>query len=213
MRSPMTHQQTRAARSGVGARGEACTARVLDGLASGDPSVETLHGLRAPGMGGRADLDHVVVHQAATGPVVLVLDSKVWAPGVYWSCAGRTFRGRTRFRPAQHVITRLAAEKLGQHLLACIPASKTTSKKESLQASRTASMQVGCVTMLTPLVVIWPSRSGRITCLHFSLGDGTPWCRGHDLPAYLARTLPPSSGAPPDPALVAVLARLQKGSR
>lgn len=227
MAAPATHQGPRAQRSAIGAKGEAWTRQVLDGHAAGDASTVVLHGLSAPGMG-RGDIDHVVVRQAATGPVVLILDSKCWAPGFYWSLAGRVYRGWTRFRPAEHVVTRLAAEKLGQHLLACMPASKHdnsqasktasmkvslhASKNEGLQASRTASKQNREVAMLTPLVVIWPSRPSRLSAIHFRLGDGTPWCRGHDLAAYLTRTLPPSSGDPVDPQLVAALASLRRSA-
>lgn len=228
MAPPATHQGPRAQRSAIGAKGEAWTRQVLDGLAAGDASTVVLHGLSAPGMG-RGDIDHVVVRQAATGPVVLILDSKCWQPGLYWSLSGRaSFRGRTRFRPAEHVVTRLAAQRLIQHLLACMPASKNDNlqasktasmkvslharKNDGLQASRPASKQNREVGMLTPLVVIWPSRLGRISTIHLRLGDGTPWCRGHDLAAYLTRTLPPSSGEPIDPRLVAALASLRRSA-
>lgn len=211
MAAPATHQGTRAQRSAVGAKGEAWTAQVLDRLAAQDPSTVALHQLTAPGMG-RADIDHVVVRQAATGPVLRILDSKCWQPGLYWSLAGRVYRGWTRFRPAQHVITRLAAAKLGQYLLAFLQESKLACKTASKKDSWQAGTQNRRVTTLTPLVVIWPSRAGRITSLHLLLGDGTPWCRGHDLAAYLTRTLPPSSGEPVDPLLVAALASLRRSA-
>ena len=172
-------------RTSVGDRGEAQTAVVLDALV--DASTVVLHHLQAPGFG-RGDLDHVVLRQTADGPAVIVIDSKCWSPGIYVQILGRTYRGLSRFTPAEHVTVTAAAQALADHL------------------------EPHGVRMLTPLVVVWPSRPGRITSLGLRLGDGTPWCRGEHLAIRLRRVLPAGSGAPPDPRLVAAVTVLRRGA-
>ena len=170
-------------RSSVGTRGEERTAAVLDALA--DASTVVLHHLQAPGFG-RGDLDHVVLRQTADGPAVIVIDSKCWSPGIYMPILGRTYRGLSRFTPAEHVTVTAAAQALADHL------------------------EPYGVRMLTPLVVVWPSRPGRITSLGLRLGDGTPWCRGEHLGIRLRRVLPAGSGEPVDPRLAAALSALRR---
>ncbi|MFD1211790.1 nuclease-related domain-containing protein [Arthrobacter sp. GCM10027362] len=73
----------------IGAAGEKRTAQVLDGFAG---RAAVLHDLRIPIPGISANMDHVVV----SGRRVLILDSKVWKPGLYWSLAGANRRGLER---------------------------------------------------------------------------------------------------------------------
>ena len=168
----------RSRRSSLGAQGEARTAAVLDGLAG--PDTVVLHSLSAPGFGA-GDLDHVVLRQTVVGAVLLVVDSKLWKPGLYLTAGSRTYRGLQRFRPAEHVTTSLAAAKLSEHLGIPVHA----------------------------LVVIWPSHPGQITSLGLCMGDGTPWCRGERLARTLARMLPAGSGERADAAVVAALRALR----
>ncbi len=117
----------------IGQRGEQKTAVVLDRVASlpGGPTV--LHDLMIPGY--RANIDHVVV----SGNVITLLDSKVWRPGFYWTFGGITRRGLTRFAPADRKTMALAAKQVGSYL-----------------SERGISYGLA-----TPLVVVWPSTSGK----------------------------------------------------
>ena len=99
---------------------------------------------------------------------------------------GRTYRGLSRFTPAEHVTISLAAKAIVDHL------------------------EPYGVRMLTPLVVLWPSRPGRITSLGLRLGDGTPWCHGAHLGIRLRRVLPAGSGEAVDPRLAAALTALRR---
>ena len=94
----------------VGRAGELATARVLDEWASrpGGPSV--LHDLTIPGS--RANVDHVVV----SGTRLLLVDSKVWKPGLYWSAGGRVFRGAHRFVHAEKKTMEMAADRLAEYV-------------------------------------------------------------------------------------------------
>ena len=80
----------------IGRRGELLTAAVLDRLARPDgPTV--LHDLLLPAASGvRVNVDHVVV----SGRRVVLVDSKCWQPGRYWTALGRTRRG-LKPRPAR----------------------------------------------------------------------------------------------------------------
>src|SRR3954453_8392557 len=73
----------------IGAAGEKRTAQILDGFAG---KAAILHDLRIPIPGISANIDHVVV----SGRRVLILDSKVWKPGIYWSLGGANRRGFER---------------------------------------------------------------------------------------------------------------------
>lgn len=94
----------------VGRAGELATAAVLDEWAHrpGGPSV--LHDLTIPGS--RANVDHVVV----SGNRLLLVDSKVWKPAVYWSLAGRVFRGTSRFEHAERHTMAMAVDRLRDYL-------------------------------------------------------------------------------------------------
>ena len=68
-----------------GAIGEQSTAHVLDTLA-GRSKITVLHDLRVPIPGLSINIDHVVV----AGRTVLLIDSKRWRPGFYWTVNDRT---------------------------------------------------------------------------------------------------------------------------
>lgn len=85
----------------IGRDGELRTAELLDAWRAvpGGPSV--LHDLAMPLPGVRANIDHIVVG----GSTVLIIDSKVWRAGWYWTTppswpaiGGHSFRGLHRFR-------------------------------------------------------------------------------------------------------------------
>lgn len=78
----------------AGRRGERQTAALLRSMQSRDSAIHVFHDLKMPGRS-KANIDHVVVR----GRTVIVVDSKLWAPGVYWSFLGPR-RGLRYFEPA-----------------------------------------------------------------------------------------------------------------
>lgn len=117
----------------IGQAGELRTAEILDAAAHRQ-GVTVLHDLRIPIPGITANVDHVVV----SGRRVLLVDAKVWRPGVYWTVGGRTFRGLHRFAPAEKKTMQMAAR-----------AFRTFLQKRGLRGD-----------IVWPLVVVWPSRAG-----------------------------------------------------
>jgi hypothetical protein len=73
----------------IGAGGEERTQQILNGFGL---KAAVLHDLRVPIPGFKANIDHVVV----SGKRVLVLDTKVWKPGFYWTLFGKNRRGGER---------------------------------------------------------------------------------------------------------------------
>ena len=146
----------------VGAKGERFTLDELMKLFERAEETVVFNGLSLPGWES-ADADHVVLR----GNRAVVVDSKCWAPGRYWSSGKSIFRGRKRFSPAEQInLTRIANEL-------------------------TAYLELD----VQPLVVVWPSRPGRIATRRplFSLRmpDATPYCIGRDLASTLRRLLGP----------------------
>lgn len=90
----------------VGARAERATAVVLDRLGA-SPDVHVFHDVRLPGMTGQ--LHHVV----ACGDRLVVVDSKWWAPGRYWTLMGRHYRGLERIGHADLPVFDVARILLG----------------------------------------------------------------------------------------------------
>lgn len=130
-----------AANAGVvkaGAAGERKTAAVLDQLARGG-KLTVLHDVRIPITGWTANIDHVVV----SGRAVLLIDSKAWKPGFYWTLAGTTRRGWSRFPAAQKKTVAMARDHIGSYL-----------------AGRGVKHS-----MRRPLVVVWPTSSRATTSL------------------------------------------------
>jgi hypothetical protein len=88
----LTNDASFAANAGAakaGAEGEVKTAAILDGFCL---KAAILHDLRVPLPGFKANIDHVVV----SGKRVLIIDTKVWKPGFYWSFFGANRRGKER---------------------------------------------------------------------------------------------------------------------
>lgn len=83
-----------AGRSEYGAKGEAAVGKWLAHMLRDDPDVDIYHDRTIPDM--QANADHVLVR----GNNVVVIETKTWAPGRYWSLFGYSFRGWRRFRPA-----------------------------------------------------------------------------------------------------------------
>ncbi len=167
----------------IGRAGELRTAEVLDPLACSD-GVTVLHDLRIPIPKFTANIDHAVV----AGSAVLLIDSKAWKPGRYWSLAGSARRGLRRFPHAATKTPGLAFDSIGRFL-----------------ANRGVDAE-----MLEPLVAVWPSsRTGRVSVSWLKMDR----CRAVDaaaLPRLVRRALP---RRPADPALVAALVDLLTADR
>ncbi|MFS0885153.1 nuclease-related domain-containing protein [Aeromicrobium sp. 179-A 4D2 NHS] len=118
-----------------GKQGEIRTARLLDELASRDGGPSILHDLRIPMKGVSANIDHVVV----SGRRVLLLDTKEWKPGFYWTFRGRSYRGRDRVPHAEKKTMEMASKAVRGFL-----------EREGVKA-----------TVVHPVVAVWPSSNKK----------------------------------------------------
>lgn len=119
----------------AGAAGERLTAAVLNGYA--DRSA-VFHDLNVPGY--RINADHAVL----AGNRLLIIDSKVWTGGKYWSFGEWHFRGMER-RPNPSKAVAMAREAIADYL------------------------RPHRIRVVTPLVVLWSG--GQATGAHV-FGDG-----------------------------------------
>lgn len=145
----------------IGLEAERKTAQVLNRLIAAGISV--LHDLRIPIYGFTANIDHVLVF----GNNVLILDSKHWAGGFYWTAGGKTRRGMSEFAPADKK-TLLMAQK---HI-------------ERFLSSRGVAANV-----LTPGLVIWPK--GPANFLLYRPQGGAHVIRGGNLARWVKRHTSP----------------------
>ena len=166
----------------VGAVGEKKTAAILDALATQPNGPSVIHDLRIPIPGISANIDHLVV----SGRTVTLIDSKVWKPAFYWTIAGRTFRGRERFAPADKKTMPMAYDAIVKHLA-----------KHGINA-----------TVKTPLLVVWPSNDRNPLVLWCLRSPGARSVTGAAL-ALRARSL--VGHRPADAALLVALAELTIG--
>lgn len=104
-----------AERAREGGRGERATFKMLDAWFAGDDDIHAFHDLTIPSRGGQkwdANVDHVLVR----GHQIVIVDSKRWRSGNYWSVAGKCFRGGERFREAEKRTVGLAVDRYREHL-------------------------------------------------------------------------------------------------
>lgn len=167
----------------AGLRGERATAQVLDQLAALPNGPTVLHDLRIPIPGVSANIDHVVI----SGRSITVIDSKLWAPGFYWTLRGRTFRGLSRFTPAEKKTVPMAVSGLTRYL-----AKKRVSAR-----------------FLHPLLVVWPSTASHLS-LFLMASPGAHPIAGNTFARTAARTVGIESA---DPSIVAALRTLVITSR
>jgi hypothetical protein len=112
----------------IGAKGEQKTEVLLNGFAK---KAAVLHDLRIPIPGFKANIDHAVV----SGKSVLLIDSKMWKPGFYWSLLGY----RRGWEKTPHI---------------------GKSQAYVSQAMATYLQGTGA-RVLTPRLVVWSSRDGQ----------------------------------------------------
>lgn len=73
----------------MGAKGEKKSEALLNRFGE---TAAVMHDLRLPIPGFKANIDHIIV----SGKRVLILDSKMWKPGFYWTFSGTNRRGREK---------------------------------------------------------------------------------------------------------------------
>lgn len=112
----------------IGARGEQKTEALLNGFAK---KAAVLHDLRIPIPGFKANIDHAVV----SGKSVLLLDSKMWKPGFYWSLLGY----RRGWEKTPHI----------------------GKSQEYVANAMNSFLQGTGARILTPHIVVWSSRDNQ----------------------------------------------------
>ena len=115
----------------IGKTGEIKTAAILDKLANraGGPTV--LHDLNIPLPRITANIDHALV----SGRNVLLIDAKVWKPGIYWTFRGVNRRGFEKIPHTQKQTMKMASDAITGYL-----------RNNGVNA-----------TILHPILVVWPS--------------------------------------------------------
>ena len=162
----------------VGRIGELRTAEVLDPLARSD-GFTILHDLRIPIPGFTANIDHGVV----AGSHVLLIDTKAWKAGRYWTFAGTTRCGLSRFAHAATKTPGMAHDAILRFL-----------DGRGIQAS-----------LPQPLVAVWPSsRDGKVLVGWLKMDRCRPIV-GAALASRVRRLMP---RRPASPAVVAALREL-----
>lgn len=99
----------------AGLEGERATARLLAEAFRHSHDVHVFHDLHIPDRGSRTgagNIDHLVVR----GRRVVVVDSKSWKPGFYWTLGGHTRRGFESFPSADKATMGMAVDRLQSHL-------------------------------------------------------------------------------------------------
>ena len=113
----------------IGAAGEERMQGLLDSFRL---QAAVFHDLRIPIPGFKANIDHVIV----SGRDVLVIDTKNWMPGFYWSLGGTNRRGLKRV--------------------------KYTEKDQAwVQRALTTFLAGTGAKVRTPIVAVFPSREGK----------------------------------------------------
>lgn len=152
----------------AGRAGEIKTAEVLGEIARSSERV-VLHDLRIPGDGIKANIDHVVLGEG----VVLVIDSKRWAPGFYWTLGGVSRRGMTDVPHADKKTMEMIQDRLVPYLPGYL--------------------------IRKPVVAIWSSKdSARVNTFLLTM-PGADAIRGESLARRVRKSVP---DAPPHPELV-----------
>lgn len=157
----------------IGAAGERKVAKALAPYFSSPTSAALFHDLSVPGR--RANIDHLIV----SGRKVLLLDTKVWKAGFYYTVFSHTFRG---FTPVSH------ADKKTYQML-------TYDLKKFLEP-------VGAK-ILTPAVIVLGKGGKAKVGLYLPKG-----AKAYNLDAFLAKKISRMNLIPPEPAIFSTINRL-----
>lgn len=167
----------------IGAAGERKVAKALEPYFSSPSSAALFHDLAVPGR--NANIDHLIV----SGRKVLLLDTKVWAPGFYFTIFSRTFRwGKKEGR--------LKLERLDY-------ADKKT--YEMLAFDLRKFLEPVGAKILTPAVVVLCNSSEANVRLYRPKG-----AKAYSLDAFIAKKISRMSLTPPEPATSSTINRLFK---
>jgi hypothetical protein len=162
----------------TGRSGELRTAEVLHRFLLADnngPSI--LHDIILPVRQMRANIDHVVV----SGRDVWLLDTKVWAPGTYWTVLGHTRRGLRRIPWADKKTSLMAVQSISGFLAANNVRAKVH----------------------RPVLVVWPSNANKEPNITWYHANGARAIPAAKLARFCTRMRKPAA-----PEIVHVLARL-----
>lgn len=165
----------------IGAAGEKKVAKALEPYFSSPSSAALFHDLAVPGR--RANIDHLIV----SGRKVLLLDTKVWKAGFYFTFFSRTFRwgkGKNgpRFERLKH------ADKKTYQML-------TYDLKKFLEP-------VGAK-ILTPAVIVLGKGGKAKVGLYRPKG-----AKAYNLDGFLAKKISRMNLTPPEPAIFSTINRL-----
>lgn len=167
----------------IGAAGEKKVAKALEPYFSSPSSAALFHDLAVPGR--NANIDHLIV----SGRKVLLLDTKVWAPGFYFTIFSRTFRwGKKEGR--------LKLERLDY-------ADKKT--YEMLAFDLRKFLEPVGAKILTPAVVVLCNSGEANVRLYRPKG-----AKAYSLDAFIAKKISRMSLTPPEPAISSTINRLFK---
>ena len=157
----------------IGAAGEVRTAEILNGFGL---KAAVLNDLRVPIPGFSSNIDHVVV----SGKRVLVLDTKVWQPGFYWTLFGVNRRGGTRV-------------------------DHTAKDQAWLQQALITYLRGTGAEVLTPAQVVWSSRKNAVVTLLLLRVPGARLIHGEHLVGFVKRFI---GRTPADPVITMKLNEL-----
>lgn len=152
------------------------TGEEITGLTQRGPSI--LHDLRIPIPGFNSNIDHVVVY----GRTVLILDSKSWAPGVYWTWRGKTRRGFAVLPETPDAVPRTL---IGLHVPHC---DKQTLPMARDAVRRYLSSRGIDANVPDPMLVVWSSKKSNF--LLYRPKGGSKVVAGERIGAWLRRRTP-----------------------
>ncbi len=159
----------------IGAAGERQVAKALEPYFSSPSCPALFHDLAVPGRD--ANIDHLIV----SGKDVLLVDTKVWAPGFYFTFFSRTFRwGKGKNGPR---FERLKHADKRTYLM--------------LRADLEKYLAPLGARILTPAVVVLCNSGEANVRLYKPLG-----ARAYTLDRFIAKRVSSSPLAPPDPVIL-----------
>lgn len=166
----------------VGRDGELRTEELLSKLADYRSGVTVIHDLTIPIPGFKANIDHAVV----SGRKVVLIDTKVWKPGRYWTFGGKARRGGEKVPHVDKANPQFAFDAVSRYL-----------------TGRGIEF-----TMATPLIAVWSS-SKRAPVKLFWLR--IPGCLVFPAPMLIRKIRSAVGDRNADAAIVAALSELVAG--
>lgn len=157
----------------AGAKAEQATEKILSEFIT---KAAVMHDLRVPIPNFKANIDHVIV----TGKTVIILDTKNWQPGFYWTFRGVNRRGFTK-------VPHTGKDQ-----------SYITKSVETYLAGTGAKVK-------QPVLIVWPSRRNEKISLWMLRTPGASLIEATGLTRLVGRQL---RKAPADGIIVNLLSKL-----